>query len=124
MKSLYHYRAFEGMDADLATSLFEYGLIWKVVKKDYKFIYAIGYDDRCNANLFDYAFMPIDTTAKDEFDWADWDDVYSYTGLTADEFHAQDLPRIISDLISYYGHENVFGSVSGWNIEIKDPNND
>ena len=111
MKRLYDYRAFQGCNADLETSLFEYGLIWKKVKKDYKFIYGVGVDHNYDYNQFDYAYIPIDTDIKEEFNWInDWSGVLSLVGMTDAEFIAQSLPQQISDLIAYYGPDNVFGS--------------
>ena len=112
MKRLYDYRAFEGCDASLEISLFEYGLIWKQVGKDYKFIYGVGLEaNTSDYNQFDYGFMAIDTNIKEECDWInDWTGILSFVGLTDAEFMAMSLPQQISDLVAYYGYENIFGS--------------
>jgi hypothetical protein len=110
-KRLYDYRAFNGTDASLEISLFEYGLIWKKVKKDYKFIYGIKVNDVGDYIWFDCAYMPIDTDIKEEFGWIDdWSGILSSVGMTEKEFMDMSLPQQICDLISYYGYENVFGS--------------
>jgi len=111
MKRLYDYRCFSGCDASLEESLFCYGLIWKQAKKDYKFIYGVAVDDHNDYKLFDYGYIPIDIDVMQEFNWIDnWDNFLSFVGLTEEEWLAMPLPQQIADLISYYGHENVFGS--------------
>ena len=109
-KRVYDYRSYQGCDASLEESLFCYGLIWKQVGKDYKFIYGIGIDDSSDYNLFDYATMPIDTNIKKEYDWADFDAILSFVGMTETEWLAMPLPQQMSDLMAYYGYENIFGS--------------
>ena len=119
-KRLYDYRAFNGIDASLDISLFEYGLIWKRIGKDYKFIYGVGFDKDCaevNYNQFDYAFLPIDVDILDEYSWADFTGVLSFVGMSMDEWLKMPLPQKIFDLISYYGYEEIFGSnYGGFNI--------
>ena len=111
MKTITDYAEYEGIDADLETSLFEYGLIWKLTDGEYKFIYGVGYnDDGQEYNRFDWATEEAETDPKEEWNFAEWDKVCSFVGQTEAEFFAQPLPQIVFDLISYYGHENVFGS--------------
>ncbi len=110
-KNIKEYSEYEGIDADLETSLFEYGLIWKLTDGEYKFVYGVEYDaDGQGYALFDYATEPADTSPKEEWDFAEWDKLYSFTGQTEAEFFAQSLPNIVSDLILYYGYQNIFGS--------------
>lgn len=104
---------YEGIDASLEISLFEYGLVWIKNPKeppDYLFIYGVGADESSNYNMFDHAHIPIDTDPLTEWDWANFDDVASCAGTSKEEFLKGSLPMIIFDLIMYYGHENIFGS--------------
>lgn len=108
-KNIYHYRGFDGIDASLETSLFEYGLIWKKEKKDYKFIY--GFANNCSEYyLFDYATIPITTNIADEYNFADLNAVANFVGMKLDEWLNSALPNKIFDLIAYYGVESIFGS--------------
>jgi len=120
-KRLYDYRAYQGCDASLEESLFCYGLIWKQIGKDYKFIYGVGNNGNGDYNRFDYGFMPMDTNIKDEYNWADFDAVLSFVGMTESEWLAMPLPQQILDLSSYYGYDNVFGS-SYYSFEISGNN--
>jgi len=110
-----------GTDADLATSLFEYGLAWKEDDKQIEFVYAIGGDyDKVEYNkFFDRITFNAGLDVRKEFDWADFEEVESCTGLTSDQFDALPLPHKINDLIGYYGFENVCGSSywEGFQIE-------
>ena len=112
-----------GTDADLATSLFEYGLAWKEDDKQIEFIYAIGGDyDKIEYKKFDRITFNTDLDVRKEFDWADFAEVESFTGLTSDQFDALPLPHKINDLIGYYGFENVCGSSYWEGFQIEEDN--
>jgi hypothetical protein len=117
MNKLSDCKQYNGVDADLATSLYEYGLIWakgiEGHENDYHFIYGVTTDDAGNYNLFDWADIAIDTDIKAEYNWIsenDWQHVLSSVDMDEKEFFSMPLPWIINDLISYYGHENIMGS--------------
>jgi hypothetical protein len=55
-----------------------------------------------------------------EFDWANFDDVYSFAGMDSIDWNELELPQKISDLLSYYGYENIFGSSYWEGFEIED----
>lgn len=113
-ETLKDYEGYEGIDADLATSLFEYGLIWKKGieghENDYHFIYGVGYDKNKNYNKFDWSDIAIDTDPKKEWNFVEWESVCAFTGLSEEDFLDQELPQIVFDLIQYYGYENILGS--------------
>lgn len=116
-KTLNDYEGYEGIDADLATSLFEYGLIWKKGieehENDYLFIFGIKVNDHGEYILFDWANLDINTDVIDEYNWIDeddWKQVFRFVGLNKDEFFDRDLPFVIYDLVQYYGYANIFGS--------------
>jgi hypothetical protein len=108
---------FEGMDASLNVALFEYGLIWKQYKRntknhnkgEYLFYYGVDIDRAGNYNAFDWAAIRADVDPLKEWNWADFDAVCSYTGKDKESFLAMPLCDIVSDMLGYYGKENVFG---------------
>jgi len=122
MERLDKFNEYDGPDASLETSLYEYGLIWikgiEDHENDYHFIYGVGLDEEGNYNLFDWGNVAIDTDPRKEWDWVNWPDVLSCVGMDEEAFFNQPLPQIVSDLISYYGHENIMGS-SYYPFEIK-----
>jgi len=110
-----------GTDADLATSLFEYGMVWIESCNQIEFIYGIGFNDE-GYNKFDRITFNTDLDVRKEFDWVDFEEVESFTGLTSDQFDALPLPQKIYDLVSYYGFENIFGSSYWEGFQIKENN--
>lgn len=104
----------QGVDADIETSIHEYGLAWieSNDKKEVLFWYGIGVKDDGYFNKFDFCSFPVDLDIKSEFDWIedDWTHVYIFVGLSEQEFHSRDLSDKIYDLFQYFGSENIFGS--------------
>lgn len=119
-KTIDDYSDYDGGDASLETSLFEYGLIWKEQGGDYHFIYGVGMDDDGNYNSFDWSDVGKDVRPEEEWSFANFDDVASFVGMTKDDFLKQSIPMIVEVLVSYYGNENVFGS-SYHPFKIVDP---
>ena len=112
-----------GTDADLATSLFDYGLAWKEEGNQIEFIYAIGGDyDKVQYTKFDQITFNTDLDVRKEFDWADFEEVEKAGGLSSEQFDALELPFKINDLIGYYGFENVCGSSYWTGFEIEEDN--
>jgi len=110
-----------GTDACLDTSLFEYGLAWKEDDNQIEFIYGIGLEETAY-NRFDRCTFNLDLDIKEEFDWADFSEVESFTGMTSTEWDDLPLPFKINDLVKYYGFENVFGSSYWEGFEIQENN--
>jgi len=110
-------RGFQGSDANLATSLFEYGLIFKEYKRktnnfnkgDILFYFGIGYDGEY-FNVFDWGYINKNIDVIAEYDWVDFNAVASFVGITKNELLASSVTSIIIELVSYYGSENIFGS--------------
>ena len=123
MKNLAEYESvgFEGIDASLETSLFEYGLIWakgiEGHENDYHFIYGVGNDGESYTS-FDWGDIAVDTNPTEEWNFVDWDEVGSFVGMSEEDLLKQPLPQLVFDLISYYGFENIMGS-SYYPFEIK-----
>ena len=112
---------YAGIDACLATSLFEYGMAWKEENNQIEFIYGISVNDT-EYNKFDRCTFDTDLNVRKEFDWADFNEVESFTGTTSTEFDALPLPQKIYDLVNYYGFENIFGSTYWEGFEIEENN--
>lgn len=119
MKTIKDYKDYTGLDVDLETSLFEYGLIWKKEDDRYRFVYGVGADSECNYNLFDWGTMSkADYLELIAEDWIDIKGVCGFLDTDLDGLKA-DFPYAIDGLIGYYGHENIFGS-SYYPFEIKE----
>lgn len=102
-----------GQDISLKISLFEYGLLGKFdeEKEQYDFIYK----------HFD-SYSQVSLSLKEIKDfinmtWVNKQALFTYVGLDEETFIDQDPLYIISDLISYYGIDNIFGS--GYYISLK-----
>jgi len=114
-RTKYDHSRLEGMDADLETSLKEYGLAWIETDDEFLFYYGIDYgplndeyDDGMEGYIkFDFCSLSKDWDFKNEFNWVDWKGIESYIGMNFDDLT---FTQKISDLLSYYGYENIFGS--------------
>ncbi len=95
---------FQGIDYSLDTSLFEYSLVWKVLETETIFVYKL------NGDNFDRCSISNDVDASKEWDWASFLDVARFCGTSVEELLEQPLPAIVSDLVNYYGYENIFGT--------------
>jgi len=101
----------EGVDADIETSLKEYGLAWIEGETETMFYYGLAHDMQDGFVSFDFCTIANDLAVHAEYDWIDeWEGVYSFTGMTEEEWNAMPLPSKIQDLVQYYGRENIFGS--------------
>lgn len=110
-----------GTDACLATSLFEYGMAWKEDDNQIEFIYGIGLEET-EYNRFDRCTFNLDLDIRKEFDWVNFDEVASFTGMTSTDWNNLPLPFKINDSVKYYGFENVFGSSYWEGFEIQENN--
>lgn len=135
MRNLKEFEDYDGCDADIKTSLYEYGLIWKSINKvkffydpenpnssdEYTFIYGISYDNNSEYNGFDHATMSVKEFRELlKESWLDLPAILSYCGMNEENF-INDFPYCISTLISYYGYENIFGgSYGGFEIGKED----
>ena len=102
---------FEGSDACLETSLYEYGLIWLKGETETLFIYGVSIDGKQDDygmgendySTFDRCTVANDCNVKEEYDWADFTELY-------DNGNSIDIERNISELLNEYGYENIFGA--------------
>lgn len=105
----------QGNDVDIDTCLSEYGLAWQESRTQFRFWYGVEvYDNpewrQAEYIRFAWSDFKKDTNVFKEFDWVDWDSVFSFVGMPREEWELLSLPQQLSDLQSYYGYENVFGS--------------
>jgi len=100
---------FTGPDASLDESLFEYGIAYKVTDDEILFIYGTqyGYDEYIR---FDRCTINTDINIAEEYDWADLKAVQSSNGYSTKDWNTLPLEQKITDLLRYYGYENLFGS--------------
>lgn len=111
---------FTGPDASLDVSLFDYGLAYKVTDDEILFIYGIQleYND-FKYKRFDRCTIKTDINIQEEYDWADLPAVHSTMGYSDIDWNALPLEQQITDLLNYYGYENIFGSSYWEGFEIK-----
>ena len=95
---------YNGIDASIEESLYEYGLIWKETSPgEYNFIYGINSDDD-EYVLFDYIFMSIkDWEELLQESWFDLKAVESFSGGKLS------FPYDVHTVLQYYGYESIFG---------------
>jgi hypothetical protein len=108
----YDHSKLEGVDADIETSLKEYGFAWIETEKEYLFYYGIKMeevDGEIDFTRFDFCSIEKDIDLKKEYNWVEWESIFEYTGLSGKEFFEQSLPFALYDLKNYWGYENVFG---------------
>lgn len=105
----YDHETIEGMDVDIEISLKEYGFAWIETETDILFYYGIKMDEE-EYIKFDFCSVNKDIDIKEEFDWIDWKDIYSFIGATEEEFKNSNLSQQYYDLFQYYGYEEIFGS--------------
>ena len=112
---------YEGVDVDLATSLFEYGMVWRVGEVETVFIYGIEIrenNSECEYGRFDRCSFVNETDVEFEFDWAAFPDVHDSVGATKEQWSKFPLTQKICDLRSHYGFVNVFGPSNWTGFEI------
>lgn len=106
---------FQGIDASLEESLFEYYMVWKVMEDQSLFVV---HATPATWGL-DHESMEFDTTSIEERDIDYWmtpenvKSVSSFVGATPEEWKTRDLQDRLFDLISYFGSENILGSSYG-----------
>jgi len=112
MKTRFNMNKIEGPDANIETSLFEYHLAWieSDCGREFRFWYAIGFDNNGEGTAFDWADVSVDIDVTEEYSWADFKALCEIAGLSYQEWVEMPLTDQIRDLISYYSEENVFGT--------------
>ena len=109
---------YEGVDASLSISLFEYGMIWKQTPEEYEFIFGIKTVDGYYSE-FRICTFPVNTDPEEEFNWVEWDDVCSWAGCGMDLFK-ESFTDCVNSLFRYYGYNCVFGESYEGGFEVAD----
>ena len=113
----------QGTDADIETSLQEYGIAWIEGEQETLFYYGIGLtntEQEMIYDRFDFCTISNDIDVMEEYDWADFNSVLSFVGAELDVWLGDPLVNRICDLLSYYGYENIFGSSYGDGLSYDD----
>jgi len=100
---------FEGIDANLSISLFEYGFAYKKTDTEIVFIYGKDVNDDYDYVTFNTASIPKNTDPRKEWDWVNWSKIDKFAGMGEREFLSLPLEDIVMHLVWYYGTDSVFG---------------
>jgi hypothetical protein len=105
----------EGPDVDIDLSLKGYGIAWIVGESETLFYYGtLGDGSKDEYDTFDFAVLSNDADITVEYDWADLPKLVACVGRigcdNVEAWLALPLQHKITDLLWYYGHEDVFGS--------------
>jgi len=102
-------RNFQGIDVNLEISLLEYGLLIQEKKNEIQVIYGVGMTEE-GYNKFSIAM--IEKTEIDEKITENWFDKKGFFKFIGDEEEVWKKSPIViklSDLLNYYGHQNIIG---------------
>jgi len=104
----------QGVDVNLEISLKEYGIAWRILPTKNIIRFFVGYMPEKNEcgdygfTEFDVAEYSLDLDVREEYKWANFDEVYSFVGMQGDEWDELPLSQKMCDLKSYYGSDNIF----------------
>jgi hypothetical protein len=109
---------YQGCDASLDTSLFEYGLAVKTNDDGtYDIIYGVESDEGQYVKFEIYS-QYSESDFPSDMGWFQVSDVARFSGLTEDEYLKQPMLMRLSDAVAYYGYNNMFGETySSFEIE-------
>ena len=106
-------QGFDGSDADLDISLFEYGLAWRDLGNgEWLFVYGIA----CAEVDGDIVYTRFDRVSQTESDFesdytfADFDAVAKCHGIDAKVWLSMPYPLRIENLVAYYGSDDILGT--------------
>lgn len=113
-KQFSEFSDYEGIDASLEISLFEYGIAWKAdptTPDTYHFLIGVGF-----LRNGEYQYFVEETMSKDDFgkllreSWLNKNNLFlQYIGLDSIEKVEQDFPNTMFTTIQYAGVQNVIG---------------
>lgn len=107
---------FEGMDASMAESVFHYNYIWKYEQDKLIVIHNTSQSEK----KFERSTFELDFDIYKEYDWADFQAIYDFTGMTKEDWDKMPLHSRLYDLKSYYGVEEIFGTTYWEGSEISE----
>jgi len=120
MDKLSNYSDYSGIDFSNEISLYEYGLLCKKqYNNDIHCIIGAGVDESGNYNKFcSSSITEEDIEIITNESWFNKELFLSFVGMTSSDWNNSGYINKISDMISYYGLENIFGSPYNY-FEIK-----
>jgi len=107
-------QGFEGPDRCLATSLFEYGLVWRKLDGEVLFVH----NHPTIPHRFDRTTLKSDLDSAKEWNWANLSRVAENVGMSLTEWLAQPIERRVYDMVIYHGVEETFDSSYWEGFEI------
>ena len=102
---------YQGFDASLSISLFEYGFIYSYTDPLSKGDLRVWF--KVLGKTFDWADFRKDLDFWKEFNWIDENSkkgFLSYLGIDEKSFNSEPLENKINWAASYYGYENIYGT--------------
>lgn len=103
-KRIYDFRAFKGVDADIETSIAEYGIAWKRTDiYKYKFVFLGN-----NGNYHIHEMSKNEFSALVNEEWFDKNTVLNQFSDTIEEF-IDDFPYSVYSSVCIHGTLNIFG---------------
>ena len=100
---------YQGNDASLEISLFEYGLASQEKKDYHNVIFGVNIDDSGNYIGFDAYNEMRDSDLPINEDWFNLPAVLSFVGMNKKEWLKLSFLQRLSDCLSYYGCQNIMG---------------
>jgi hypothetical protein len=109
-KTIKDFKDFSGIDISLEESLFMYGFVWKQLSQDkYLFVYRLCIDKDGNHVFCKSEFSITDFEDILNSSWFKMDNLLSILGLDKETWENCSFPQKVSDLVSGYGIDNIFG---------------
>ena len=121
-KRIYDFMVFEGPDASIEISLFEYGLAWKCTskrKQEYIFVYGIRASVKGEYDRFTYSTLSLaDWQSTVNESWFKAESVGNYFERSAETL-VEGFPESLHECVIYHGTENIFGTCYHEGFPIK-----
>ncbi len=108
-------KAWQGTDANLETSLFEYDMVWKEKKDEFQFIHKCSH-----GKGYTFGWFKKNLDFAKEFNWVNWEGFLGWVGeKTFEEWNKLPFGQKINDLVNHYGIENIFGGDYHEGFDVK-----
>ena len=111
---------FEGVDANLEESLFEYGMVWKEGEYEGEWLFVHATPQTCGLPINDDKKFDSTPMTEQDLSWLNEKQIKgiaNYAGMTVEEWKEIPFYQRIHDAVNYFGFEAIFGSsYGGFNI--------
>lgn len=116
-------RTFHGGDLNIATSLFEYGLLVRYVPKSKS--WQCIYKTACPPGMVRYSYGWVEETAFNEIFTKDWGvkhlkSFMSFIGSCWEEWKEMQMHQRISDFDGYFGYHEIFDTDYSGGYTVKE----